>query len=407
MVKRLIKRILKTTFILVGIIIFLLGIYIVFNLNIFHKTKALTPAERNTYLQQIDSSISDPFNFIADKFNDHSIVFIGEFHKRKQDLEFFSSLIPYLYRSKKINIIGWEFGAYEYQKDADSVVTASQFDRKKAIAIMRKTKYYWPWEEYLNIFKTIWETNKTIYDSNEKIRFLQLDEPFIPKIAYSKDPSIRLKAGKNIDSVLPGIVEKEVLQKNKKILIYCGLHHSLTKFETPKLFFLKDAGRAGQGLYKKYPDRIFQICLMCPFLPRWTMYYELRHKQDYKLVYPFEAVFNQLYDTLKRPFAISSDDPTFANLKDYNSFYDFDKWSGLRLKDFCDGCIMLESFEKIEPIHFIKDWVTSEEDLDEVKNILPEEDAKKIKTIQDLIDYINPNVDINGVNEFHALKKFW
>ena len=94
MVKRLVKKILKTILYLVGIIIFLLGMYVVFNLNIFHKTKALTLAERNTYLQQIDSSISDPFNFIADKFDDHSIVFIGEFHKRKQDLEFFSSLIP-------------------------------------------------------------------------------------------------------------------------------------------------------------------------------------------------------------------------------------------------------------------------------------------------------------------------
>ena len=408
MVKRFIKKVLKAILILIGIIIFSLGIYIVFNLNIFHKTKVLTPAEKITYLQQIDSSTSDPFNFIADKFNDHSIVFIGEFHKRKQDLEFFSNLIPYLYREKKINVIGWEFGAADYQKDADSVVTAPEFDRKKAISIMRRSMYYWCYEEYLNIFKTIWQLNKEIAPTEEKIRFLQLNTPYIPKLWSSPDPKTRLEGRmKNFDNILPGIVEREVIQKNKKILIYCGLHHSFTKFKTPKMFFLKERERAGQRLYEKYPDEIYQICLMCAFLPRWTMYYELRHRQDYKCVYPFDAVFNQLYDTLKRPFAISSSNPCFANLKDYNSFYAFDKGNGIKLKDFCDGCIMLNSFDKFEPVHIINDWVTTEEELNEVKQILPDENAKQIKTIPNLIDYIKPNQDVAVVKELHRINKFW
>jgi hypothetical protein len=68
---------------------------------------------------------------------------------------------------------------------------------------------------------------------------------------------------------------------------------------------------------------------------------------------------------------------------------------------------MLNSFDKIEPIKFITDWVTTEGELNEVKNVLPEEDAKQIKSIPDLIKYINPTVDINGVREFHNLKVFW
>src|SRR5204862_1319031 len=133
---------------------------------------------------------SDPFKFVADKFDNHSVVFLGELHKRKQDLEFFSNLIPYLYQTKKINIIGWEFGAAEYQKDVDSVVTASEFDRKKAIAIMRNSMYYWCFEEYLDIFKTIWQLNKTITPAGEKIRFLQLNRPYNPKLLNSPDKNI-------------------------------------------------------------------------------------------------------------------------------------------------------------------------------------------------------------------------
>jgi len=405
--KKIFKKILETVLFFVGTIIALLLLYIVFNLNLFHKTKIISPSEIKTYLQVIDKEGS-AFKFVADKFDNHSVVFLGELHKRKQDLEFFSRLIPYLYQTKKINIIGWEFGAAKFQKDADSVVTASDFDRKKAIAIMRNSMYYWCWEEYLDIFKTIWQLNKAITQVDDKIRFLQLNRPYNPRRLRSSDKNISLEEGKlNFDNTLPGIVEKEVIQQNKKILIYCGLHHSLTKFKTPKFFFIKDKGRAGQILYEKYPDKIFQICLLPPFPPRWFMYKEITHSQNYKFVYPFDAVFNQLYDTLRRAFAANSDDPVFANLKDYNSFYAFDTWGGIKFKNFCDGIIMLNSFDKIEPIKFITDWVTTEEELNEVKNVLPEEDAKQIKSISDLINYINPTVDINGVRGFHNLKIFW
>jgi hypothetical protein len=413
MFRKVLKKILLAVLFIVGIPVVLLLLYVLFNLNLFHKTKKLTATHLNSLVERIDPVQSDPFRFVAEKFDNHSIVFLGEMHRRKQDLEFFAQLIPYLYQTKKINVIGWEFGAQEFQKDADSIVSAGEFDRKKAIAIMRRSMYNWPWEEYLNIFKRIWETNKTITDTNEKIRFLQLNEPFIPKIAFSKDPITRNMAVKSIDSELPGIVEREVLLKNKKALIYCGLNHSLTKFETPKFFFLRDNGRAGQALHAKYPNKLFQIDLLSPFPDRWTIYYALQHNYGFthqevsKYVYPFEGIFNQIYDTLKRPFAINSNDVHFSNIKDYNSFYAFDKWGGVELKDFCDGCIMLESFDKTEPVHFVNDWVTTEEELNEVKNSLTEEDAKNIKTITDLINYLNPDAAIKNMRQFHDLKKFW
>lgn len=360
-----------------------------------------------TYLQHI--ATSDPFKYVADKFDNHSVVFLGELHKRKKDLEFFRDLIPYLYQTKGINLIGWEFGAAEYQKDADSVVTASEFDRKKAIAIMRNSNYYWCYEEYLDIFKTIWQLNKNILQADEKIKFLQLNKPYIPKRWNSPNQNIRLEERKkSFDNILPEIVEKEVIQKNKKILIYCGWQHSLTKFQTPKFFFLKEKeGRAGERLFNKYPEKVCQLWLIAPFPPRWWLYKDLMNSKDIKYVYPFEAVFNQLYDTLKRPFAVDASNTAFVNLKDHNSFYAFDKFNGIKLKDFCDGAIMLASFDKIRPVNTIPDWVTNQKELDEVKSILPDEDAKHIKTIKDLTDYINPTINQKEIIEFHNIKKFW
>ncbi len=202
---------------------------------------------------------------------------------------------------------------------------------------------------------------------------------------------------------MPNIVENEVIEKKQKILIYCGLHHSLTKFHTPKLFFLKDFGRGGQYLYKKYPDQVCQIDLLAPFPSRWAL---LSGSFDRGNVYPFGGVFNQIYDSLKRPFAVSSDNPIFSNLKDYNSFYAFDSWRGVKLSDFCDGVIMIASFESIKPVHIIKDWVVDEKQLQELKDILPQRDANQINTINDLYRYIDPEASLNSIKAIHNLKKF-
>lgn len=406
--KRILRNIFKVIFIFLGSIIGLLLLYVLFNLNIFHRTKPLSNSEIQTYLPQVDTSST--LQFVAEKFETHQVVFLGELHKRKQDLDFFKQLIPYLYQTKGIKIIGWEFGAADYQKDADSIVTASEFDRTKAIAIMRNTYYYWCYEDYLDVFKTIWLLNKSILQDSDKVRFLQLNKPYIPKRWNSPNNTVRLNERKtNFDNILPDLVEKEVLSKNKKILIYCGLHHSLTKFKTPKFFFLKDNdGRAGQRLYKKYPDKVFQICLVSPFATRWLMYKDMTNSKDLLYnIFPFDGVFNQLYDTLKRPFAIDANNQFISGIKDYNSFYAFDRFNGIKLKSFCDGAIMLASFDKIEPVDVITDWVTNQKELDEVKNILPDGDAMQIKTIQDLMNYINPVANQEEIRKFHSLKKFW
>jgi len=405
--KKILKKIIKGTLVFCESIIGVILLYVLFNLNIFHKTKHLSHSEMQTYLLHIDNL--NPFKYVADKFDTHSVVFLGEQHKRKQDLDFFNELIPYLYQTKGIKIIGWEFGAANYQAQADSIVTASEFDRAKTIAIMRNTSYNWCYEEYLDVFKTIWQLNKTILQDSDKVKFLQLNKPYVPKRWDSMNDSIRLRERKtSFDNILPGIIEEEVILKNKKVLIYCGWTHSLTKFQTPKFFFFKEKeGRAGERLFNKYHNLVCQLWLVASFPPRWWQYKELINSKDVKYVYPFDAVFNQLYDTLKRPFAVDADNSYFANLKDYNSFYAFDRWNGVKLKNFCDGCIMLNSFDKIEPVDVIPDWVTTNEELDEVKRILPEEDSKQIKTIRDLMNYINPSANQKNTKDLNSLKRFW
>jgi len=68
---------------------------------------------------------------------------------------------------------------------------------------------------------------------------------------------------------------------------------------------------------------------------------------------------------------------------------------------------MLESFDKTEPVSLIRDWVTSQEETEEVKKILPETVSKDIKSPAELMQYISPENNTRELQALHQIKKFW
>lgn len=383
----------------------ILGAYLVFNLNWFHREKPMPAsklAELTTHLQ------IDPLQYVAKQFEHRQIVLLGELHKRKQDLDFLASLIPYLYKTQGITVFGWEFGAAVFQREVDSLMTAPQFDRHKCIAVMRQTYYSWCYEEYLHIFEVIWSLNLQIPAQSKKIRFLQLNKIYEPRTWESSDPNVR-RASRNVnfDNLMPEILERELLHTNQKALIYCGLHHAFTRFQTPKFLFLKDHyGRAGQRLYSKCPEQVFQIALVSMWPPRWLVWDEWLHL-DPTFVFPFDGLFNQLYDSVKHPFAVDSKDPAFHAIKDYRSFYSFDRFSGVSLPEICDGYIMLDDFFHIQPVHVIADWINNPEELNEVRKVLPDSIFNRIKSTADFWNFIRPDAELQAIKEMHQKQKFW
>ncbi len=331
-------------------------------------------------------------------------------HFRRQDVEFFNNLIPYLYHTKQIRKFGWEFGAMEFQNEVDSVVNANAFDRAKAIAIMRQSLYYWNFEEYLQVFKTIWEINSQCKNPEERIKFLQLNHTYVEKKFQSRDTAVSFpeRVVKGFDRTLFNIVDTAVMQKNDKILIYCGLHHAFTRYRTPFLFFKKNGDiRGGEYLYNKYPDKVYMASFCFPSPNKWFLLESAMSDGFPPFVYPFGGVFNQIYDKYQKPFAVDVSNPVFGNIKEYQSWYAFDALSGIQLKDFCDGYIVLNSFSEIEPVHYIEDWVTNEGDLSEVKNTLLPEYAATIKTKEDLLEYMQQQSGRVNIKQWHALPEFW
>jgi hypothetical protein len=82
-------------------------------------------------IQYIEENYRTPEEYIISKFEDHSIVFAGEFHRIKHDVELIHRLIHLLYQSGIYNL-GIEFANYRDQKDIDQLITAETYDQMLA-----------------------------------------------------------------------------------------------------------------------------------------------------------------------------------------------------------------------------------------------------------------------------------
>jgi len=386
--------------------------YVAYNTPLTSEVRKLSTKDLRTYTESLDTSLSEPLQFVADKFDKHDVVLIGEMHWKKQDVDFVKKLIPYLHQTKGINVFAWEFGASDFQSEVDSLVNAPEFDRRRAIAISRRASFFWNFEEYLDIFRIIWEINQTIPSGQEKFRFLQLGSDYNPRKLQSKDPAIRSKEALRFsyDKKMGRIIETEVIKKHKKALWYSGCHHAFTKYRQPLFLFLKTHDvRGGQYLYARYPDTVYMIVLHFPYLGRWFLFRTLFPSmlgERGTLTYGFGAVFDQIYREYKKPFAVDTKNPLFGNLKDNHSYYSFDRCRSLKLSEFCDGYIVPCAISEMEPVALVPDWVTTDVELEEVKSILPDEDSARIEDVPVLLKYIEKQGGWSRIKKLRCLSEF-
>jgi len=142
MLGKLIKKVLKISGLILALLIFLLGAYGVFNTPFARKYKPLTDTDLTQFSEYLGTHTSDPREFVSEQFRTHDVVLIGEMHRRLQDVEFVKNIIPYVHERNHVTVIGWEFGASDFQGEVDSIVNAARFDEKKAICIMRRTNWF-------------------------------------------------------------------------------------------------------------------------------------------------------------------------------------------------------------------------------------------------------------------------
>jgi hypothetical protein len=315
----------------------------------------LGDSAKSMYLAFLRDSGSPPAEYVTSRFRKYDVVILGEFHRIRHDPLFVAGLIPRLHASG-VNLLGYEFACPEDQDRVDRLLTGDSFDEPLAISIQRNLGGgFWPYQEYLEVFRSAWALNAGLPDGREKFRILPMTAFVDGAKLREGTPEERLEQEKRLyftDSLIADIVEREALAKGKKILVYCGIHHGFSKFRQPR--FDDDAltclggfseKRGGQRIYARHPEKVVTLVLHAPHIDLSFRTFTL----------PWNGVIDRAFEGSGRPVGFDVAGSPFAALTETTTVYACGRGS-VSLEEFCDGYIILDQIPNYQPVTMNPRW---------------------------------------------------
>lgn len=354
-----------------------------------------TTDKSHPIIEYLEQNSTEPIAYVIEKFKDHDVIFIGENHYIKEQVDFVKELIPELYKNGVYNL-GTEFLNYEDTELANKLITDVTFDQRLAEEISYKSTWHWGYQEYIDIYKKAWELNQSLPKDAKKFKIFGIQEvtdfshviteedfnnPEIMKKVFSGSYEFDEEEGYSAHAI-----QKEVLDVEEKALIHCGIHHGFTSYYQP--MHTKETGfiggfqkeRMGNLIKNKIGDRTMTLYIHGPWVPKEGYF-------DSKLVLPANGVLDSIFSLTKNekylPFGVDTKQTPLGDLKDENSLYQYG-YDNFSLKDFCDGYIFLK------PVHQCK-AVTP------IANFIQPNQVDYVKSQE--LDYRNADLTANDLND--------
>jgi hypothetical protein len=333
-----------------------------------------------------------PAEYVISKFRHHEIVFLGEEHYIKQNVKFVQDLIPALYAARIYNL-GIEFGADDYQRDVDQLITADRYDEGLARRIVFNHFVLWGYTDYIDIYRKAWELNHSLPRGARKFRVVNLNyRPDWTALQGPRTHEAMLKVWfkGDPDVYMGNRVLHEFADKHEKALIYAGFHHTFTHYHQPNYDFQKKklvgftTKRMGNVVYDSIPDRVFGILLHTP----WTS----REGPGHWIAPVLGAVDAAMAELHEEPEGFDVKDSPFGNLPDLRTYYSIG-YPDFTLAALTDGYIYLVPFRKFESVTVDDKFVTSANLQEAISNFWDPEARERIKTPEDLLRLIRNDAD--------------
>jgi hypothetical protein len=338
-----------------------------------------------------------PEDYVISCFENHDIVFLGEYHRIKHDVELIHNLIPRLYEHGVHNL-GIEFADYQDQERIDRLITAPEYDESLARQIQFDHWPFWGYREYVDIFKVAWQVNRNLPPDAPKFRVVGLngrsDWSHVWTEEDCRNPEVMKKVWPygDSDEHMAKIILKELVDKNRKALIYSGMYHAFTRFQQPVYNTELDSvvhlnnERMGNRVYRVIKDRCMTISLHAP----WPKYKDWNEK-----VYPVDGIIDALiptlgsehqrigFDVAGTPFASLTADSSFWRLG-YNDF---------SLATYCDGYIYQKPFGEYKGVTVIDNFINGSNRLAAIAQSANPLTKDSARTAEDLMESLRQDTD--------------
>jgi hypothetical protein len=281
----------------------------------------------------IDKSGEEPSEYVISKFKDNDIIIINQFNSFRHEVDFVKSLISPL-QKQNIHFLAIEYGNESDQAALDKIISAVNFNDEAAKSIISNFNEYgvWEYQEYLELFKEAWKTNRVLSKNDKKFRILLLNSPGTNLIERSR--------------FAPSIIYKEIISKGEKAVIYSTALHSLNnngEFSN----FIQYAITPLLGQNKS----IFSINFHSP----WIIL-DKSGNSRFELTKPMNGMIDEVFSKNgNKPVGFDIKESPFENLLIEASYYNNNK--NRLFKNICNGYIFLVPFERYEALTCMLDFL--------------------------------------------------
>lgn len=305
------------------------------------SVKEVPPSEQIDLKNTNKPTFQDPIEYVLEKLEQYDLVMIGERHWTHEEPVFIQNLIKHGCKNNVINVVFLEFGKFEDQDKIETFLEATEYNAKPVIEALRNNDALggWGFQEYLDIFKTVYNENKRRPQS-EKIKIILVDgppssikiqhkfyqcfdgSPYSEKEKWQK--ATWLKEGiAGRDPFMAEVIAIYLFDGNgQKGIYYAGSSHIRKDLRK------KDYGlhlfSVGGILTRKYPGRVCSLTFHMERQDWW------QNPSDFEF-------FEQLYEKHTKSFAIDSSDPGINHFKFKSDVFP----QGVPITDVFDGYIML------------------------------------------------------------------
>jgi len=369
---------------------------------------ALSAAPQRVPLPKVDDSLArelrgylsanyaTPEEYIVGKFRDHDVVFVGEWHRIKHDVELIQTLIPLLYRNG-VYTLCMEMARREDQALVDRLLTSKSYDEALAREITFRGFYAWGYQEYVDIYRAAWHLNRSLPAGARPFRVLALgDSPDWSVLKRPEDrdnPEIMTKVWRGGgEDAWAKVILDEVVAKGEKTLVYSGIHHAFTEYQQPTVdekahrFIRFENQRMGNFVFRTIGKRAITIFLHSPWPP----------VQGYSgpFVYPVDGVIDAVLrtvDSARRRVGFDTHGTPFGSLPAATAVYGYG-YDHLTLAQFCDGYVYQKAFSEYAGVTPIRDFINVG-NLERAQQQSPNPDLRNA-TAEQLNRYIAADADI-------------
>ena len=277
---------------------------------------------------------SSPRDYVMAKLERHQVVLLGEAHWVKHDAQLVGALVPRLAERKVV--LAMETLAASEQPALDRLLAAPEWNEGGAMRLMRAGA--WPWREYLEILRAAWEANRK---APQSLRLVALGPP-----PDWRESLLRAK-GITYEQFMADLVSAET-SAERRVLVYCGLHHAFTRYYQPELDLAGHAARfmdrTGNILRRRLGERVFLITLHAPV---WC------GKEPWSYCLPLEGAIDCAAAKAGTPTAFDVAGTPLGDLAVGQDVYYAHGYPALRYGDLTDGVIWTRPIERYENVTLI------------------------------------------------------